>query len=286
MSNAGYTLEALIKAGQEQAMEEKRQEAPGEETDEEMEKKEKEKKSKEAPSDSDETKTAAVRQLADALEATGEYVVKVGADTSIEPAPLQEGGQVPVQTPPTGEQPHPQPNPPADRDPAAEKTLGQGGTVGNTEHLPLAGQTQQEPGNSTAMDTGKTSSGTTKSQPVAAEQAKVSSLDGSSIRQFLKSAAMPEDTQSFPAGEPAGADSTASGGEVGYTAPTETMPQVSGDAATTRTTAQEAENVTQKPDLNPLLQTQPENHSASGDGAPNVDSKLGAYIRQRLQGGA
>lgn len=278
------TLEALIKAGQEQAMEEKKQDA-GEKSDEELEKDEKEKKTKEAPPESEETKTASVKSLADALRACGEYVIKTGADVSIEPAPLQEAGQVPIAPAVTGEQPHPQPNPPADRDPTAEKPLGTAGTVGNTEQQPLKGQEQQEPGLSTADQTGKTTSGTTEKKPVAAEQAKVSSFDGGSIRSFIKNAATPEDTQSFPAGEPAGADTTVPGGEVGYTKPTEQLPEVMGDAKATNLTAQKAEDATQKPDIKPLLETPPENHASSGDGSPDVDSKLGAYIRQRLQGG-
>ena len=274
----GMTLEALIKAGQEQAMEEKKREA-GEKTDEEMEKEEEAKKEKKEAPESDETKTASVQFLANALRATSAWITKTSGEVSMEPAPLQEAGQVPIAPPVEGEQPHPQPNPPADRDPTAEKPLGTAGTVGNTETPPLQGQTQAEPGNSTAMETGKTTSGPTKSRPLAADGAKTA---GATIREFLKAAATPEDTQSFPGGEPAGADTTASGGEVGYTAPTDKIPQLAGDAAAYNATAQSAEDTTQKPDLKPLLVTPPETHAYSGDGTPDVDSKLGAYLRMRL----
>ena len=277
----GMTLEALIKAGQEQAMEEKREEA-GEKTDEELEKEEKKKEENKGAPDYEETKTSSVQFLANALRATSNWVTKTSGEVSMEPAPLQEAGQVPIAPPVTGEQPHPQPNPPADRDPTAEKPLGTAGTVGNTEQLPLAGETQAEPGLSTAMETGKTTSGPTKSQPLAADGAKTA---GAFIRNYIKTAATPEDTQSFPGGEPAGADTTASGGEVGYTAPTDKLPQLAGDAAATNMTAQSAEDTTQKPDLKPLLATPPETHAYSGDGTPDVDSKLGAYLRMRLQGG-
>jgi hypothetical protein len=268
-------------------MEKAQEKAPGEKTDEEMEKEE-EKKKKETPPESEETKTSSILRFSDALRATAQWVTKVaqGPVAFSEPATggqTEAGGEMSVEPAVTGEQPHPTPQPMPEHDATAEKPLQADGTVGNTTNDPLTTQTQAEPGHSDAMETGKTNSGTTKSQPLAADAAKT----GAYLRSLIKSAATPEDTAAAPAGQPAGADTTTSGGEVGGTEPTEQVPVVSGgDAAATNLTSQQAQSQTQVPDINPLLVEQATPNADSGQGTPNVDTKLSALndrIRQALE---
>jgi len=181
-------------------------------------------------------------------------------------------GQVTIEPAVTGEQPHPTSTPTPDHDATKTEPLGPGGAMKNTEQDPLTQQTQAEPGNSTAMETGNTSSGPARSQPIAAEQSKVSHYVRALAQQKL--AATPVDVAAEPGGDPPGP-----GGEVGYTEPTDKTNLLSGDAAATNLTPQQAEDSTQKPDLRPLLQEQPETHAEGGQGTPNVDPKLGWYQR-------
>lgn len=283
------SLDDLMKAAQ--ATEEEYQakkKQPGEKSDEEMEKEEKEEKEKakekaETPA-SEETKTSSLVHLADALRATATWLDKEAGDVPFsEPAAgggTTAGGQVTTEPEVTGEQPHPKSTPMPDHDATKKEPLGAGGAMKNTEEDPLTHQTQEQPGNSTATQTGKTSSGPTKSQPVAAEQAKVSYLVRALAQQ--KTAATPMDVAPEPGGDPPGP-----GGEVGYTEPTDQTGQLQNDAAATNLTPQQAEDTTQKPDLRPLLKEQPEAHAEGGHGTPNVDTKLGWYQRlEALMGGA
>ena len=277
------SMDDLMKAAQ--ATEEEKAKQPGEKSDEEMEKEDKEKaKAKaEAPA-SEETKTSSLVHLADALMATATWLDKEAGDVPFsEPTTgggTTAGGAVTIEPAVTGEQPHPTTTPMPDHDATKTEPLGAGGAMKNTTQDPLTQQTQAEPGNSTAMDTGKTRSGPMKTQPLAANQSKVSHL----VRQMAqqKLAATPIDVAPEPGGNP-----PAAGGMVGYTDPTDQTGLLQNDAAATNLTPQAAEDKTQKPDLKPLLQEQPETHAQGGDGTPNVDSKLAWYQRlSTLIGGA
>lgn len=283
----GYTLDDLIKAAQEQGKDEedkdkeKEKKPQGEKSDEEL--KEEEKKKKQETPPEEEMKTSSLKDLAEGVRACAGWVDKIaeGPVPFSEPTAgggTQAGGQVTLEPKVEGTQPHPSPTPIPEHDATKVPTLGTGGAMPTTEDDPLTTQTQAQPGDTTATDTGKTTSGTTKSQPIAADQAKVAEL-GAALRELItqKTAATPIDEKAVPAGDP-----PAGGGDVGYTEPTEHVPVVSGgDAAATNLTAQQAEAQTQKPDLAPLLVEQPETHAESGPGTPNVDPKLGAW-RERL----
>jgi hypothetical protein len=262
MSGSGYTIEDLIKAGQAQAEENEKEE----EMEYEGEKKKKEEK-KESPPDEEETKTSSVKGLAHELRMVSAWVTKTA-------------GEVPVEPPVTGDQTYPtSPSQSADRTPTDKEPLGTAGAVGNTESDPLTTQTQAQPAQTTADNTGKTSSGPAKSQPVAAHAAKVASAEELGAWLRNKIAATPEDGPAAPMTYPTGS------GEVGGSEPTDKVPELSGDAAATNMTAQQAENRTWKPDMAPVLQEQPKNHAESGQGEPNVDAKIGGLIREALEAG-
>jgi hypothetical protein len=272
------SIDDLMKAAQAAAEEETSTKQPGEKTDEEMEKEEKQKaKDKAETPSTEETKTSSLVHLADSLRATAVWLDKQagGGVPFSEPTDgggVTAGGQVTIEPEVTGEQPHPSPTPMPDHDATKTEPLGPGGGMKNTMQDPLTTQTQAEPGSSTAMETGKTTSGPTKSQPIAAEQAKVSHVIKALAQQKL--AATPQDVAPEPGGNPPGP-----GGMVGYTEPTDQSNLLQNDAAATNMTPQQAEDSTQKPDLRPLLQEQPETHAEGGDGTPNVDSKLAWYQR-------
>jgi hypothetical protein len=290
--NAPYSLDDLIKAGQAQAEAEKKDQ--GEKTDEEIaaEEKKKEKEQAEAPT-SEETKTSALKDLADSLRASAEWL-----DKQAGPVPFSEptkgggvgdGGQVTVEPQVTGEQTSTQNlSAQGSEDPTKIPTLGTAGAVPNTETDPLTTQTQAEPAQSTAKDTGKTSTGPAKSQPLAADGAKVAELV-TQIRETAKAkmAATPIDTAAAPAGDRPDAP-----GVVGSQEPpaSEQVPIVQGgDAAATNMTPQAAEQATSVPDMKPLLNAKPEVHAEGGDGTPNVDTKLGSWQQRVLniiEGGA
>lgn len=271
------SMDDLLKAAQATAEEEQAKKQPGEETDAAMEAEEKEKKKEkaEAPS-SEETKTSSLVHLADALRATAVWLDKQAGDVPFsEPTAgggTTAGGQVTIEPPVTGEQPHPKATPMPGHDATATGSLGAGGAMPNTEEDPLTHQTQDQPGNTTADETGKTSSGPARSQPVAAEQSKVSHYVRALARQKL--AADPIDVAPEPGGDPAGG-----GGDVGYTEPTDQSGLLRNDAAATNMTPQQAEEKSKVQDLRPLFQEQPETNAEGGDGTPNVDAKLGWYRR-------
>lgn len=275
------SMDDLMKAASATEEEEQAKKQPGEKTDQEMEKEEKDKAKEKAETPaSEETKTSSLNHLAEALRATATWLDKEAGDVPFsEPTAgggTTAGGAVTIEPAVTGEQPHPQVTSTKVPDHDATKTdaLGPGGAMDNTEQDPLTQQTQAEPGNSTAMETGKTSSGPARSQPIAAEQSKVSHVVRELAKQ--KQAAVPVDVAAEPAGDPPGP-----AGEVGYTEPTDKTNLLNNDAAATNLTPQQAEDTTQKPDLRPLLQEQPETHAEGGSGTPNVDPKLAAW-QQRL----
>lgn len=281
------SMDDLMKAAQ-ATEEEKAKTEPGEKTDQEMEKEEKEKAKEKAETPaSEETKTSSLVHLADSLRATAAWLDKEAGDVPFsEPTAgggTTAGGAVTIEPAVTGEQPHPQVTSTKvpDHDATKMPSLGAGGAVPNTEQDPLTQQTQAEPGNSTAMETGKTTSGPTKTQPLAAEQSKVSHLVRGLAQQKL--AATPVDVAAEPGGNP-----PAPGGMVGYTEPTDKTNLLNGDAAATNLTPQQAETATQAPaEMKLLLQEQPEVHAEGGDGTPNVDAKVAAYQRlNTLLGGA
>jgi len=263
MNESGYSIEDLMKAAQASAEDETRK-------DEEKEEKKKteamKEESKEEVEGTEETKTSSLNDLAAQLRLVSNWITKTA-------------GEVPVEPPVTGEQPHPTPHPTAEQDATAEKPLGEAGAVGNTETDPLTTQQQAQPAQTTADQTGKTSSGPAKSQPLAADGAKVAEI-GAWLRN--KIAATPVDTAAAPMSYPTGS------GEVGGSEPTDKVPELSGDAAASNMTAQQAENRTWKPDMAPLLSEKPENHAESGDGAPVIEPKLDNLeyrIRKTLDAG-
>jgi hypothetical protein len=285
---SGYTLDDLIKAGQAQAEAEEEKKEQGEKTDEEVESEEKKKEKREAEtSTSEETKTSALKDLADSLRASAVWIDKVAGPVPFsEPTTgggVGEGGAVTIEPQVTGEQTSTQ-NFTAEgsEDPTKVPTLGTAGAVPNTETDPLTTQTQAEPAQSTAMQTGKTTSGPAKSQPLAADGAKVAEF-GAYLRGLtqVKMAAEPTDEAATPAGDRPDAP-----GVVGSVEPpaSEQVPIVQGgDAAASKMTPQAAEQATSVPDMKPLLNATPKVHAEGGEGTPNVDAKLGSW-QQRVLG--
>jgi hypothetical protein len=285
---SGYTLDDLIKAGQAQAEAEEEKKEQGEKTDEEVESEEKKKEKREAEtSTSEETKTSALKDLADSLLASAMWIDKVAGPVPFsEPTTgggVGEGGAVTIEPQVTGEQTSTQNlTAQGSEDPTKVPTLGTAGAVPNTETDPLTTQTQAEPAQSTAMQMGKTTSGPAKSQPLAADGAKVAEF-GAYLRQYakVKMAAEPIDETATPAGDRPDAP-----GVVGSVEPSssEQVPIVQGgDAAAYNLTPQAAAQATWVPDMKPLLNATPEVYAEGGDGTPNMDAKLGSW-KQRVLG--